>query len=227
MLRASQGRPRHGGRRTNELGGPKSGTRRLIAVDIADAQREMRTRFVGGFYGQLVSGVLWLMSAGLATWSTPRAAITMLVVGGFFIFPVTELLVRVAGGKGPLSAPNSLRYLGMQVAFVLPFSMPLLLPVGLYRLNWFYPAMMVLLGAHYIPFVFLYGMPLFAVLSALILGGGMVIAMYFSSSFSAGAWYTGAALVLFAGVGRAVVRHEALGAAAQQRLAADAAPRRR
>jgi GNAT superfamily N-acetyltransferase len=34
----------------------------------------MRTRFVGGFYGQLVSGALWLASAALATWSTPRWA---------------------------------------------------------------------------------------------------------------------------------------------------------
>jgi hypothetical protein len=177
-------------------------------MDIADAQREVRTRFAGGFYGQLVSGVLWLMSASLATWSTPRAAITMLVVGGFFIFPATEFLLRLAGGKDPLSPPNSLRHLGMQVAFVLPFSMPLLLPVGLYRLNWFYPGMMVLLGAHYLPFVFLYGMRMFAALSALVVGGGLVIAMYFSSSFSVGAWYTGATLVLFAGIGRAIVRSD-------------------
>jgi hypothetical protein len=184
-------------------------------MDIADAQREMRTRFVGGFYAQLVSGVLWLMSASLATWSTPRAAITTLVVGGFFIFPLTELLIRVAGRKGPLSAANALRHLGMQVAFVLPFSMPLLLPVGLYRLNWFYPAMMVLLGAHYLPFVFLYGMRMFAALAALVVGVGLVIAMYFSSSFSIGAWYTGATLLVFAGIGRAVVRYEARRAAAQ------------
>jgi hypothetical protein len=178
-------------------------------MDIGDAQREMRTRFVGGFYGQLVSGVLWLVSASLATWSTPRAAITTLVLGGFFIFPTTELLIRLAGGESPLSAQNSLRDLGMQVAFVLPFSMPLLLPVGLYRLNWFYPALMVLLGAHYIPFVFLYGMRMFAVMAALLLGGAVVIAMYWSSSFSLGAWYTGVVLVLFAGVGSWTVRREA------------------
>ena len=124
-------------------------------MDIGEAQLEMRTRFLGGFYGQTVSGLLWVVSAGLATWSSPRAAITTLVVGGFFIFPVTELLIRLAGAKGPLSATNSLRHLGMQVAFVLPLSMPLLLPVGLYRLNWFYPAMMVLFGAHFLPFAFL------------------------------------------------------------------------
>jgi hypothetical protein len=178
-------------------------------MDISDAQREVRTRFAGGFYGQLVSGVLWLVSASLATWSTPRAAITTLVVGGFFIFPTIALLIRVAGGGNPLSAQNTLRYLGMQTAFVLPFSMPLVLPVGLYRLNWFYPAMMVLLGAHYIPFVFLYGMRMFAVMAAVVVGGGLVIAMYWSSSFSVGAWYTGAVLLLFAGVGSSAVRREA------------------
>ena len=177
-------------------------------MDISEAQLEMRTRFVGGFYGQIVSGVLWIASAGLATWSSPRAAITTLVVGGFFIFPTTELLIRLVGAKPPLSGANSLRYLGMQVAFVLPLSMPLLLPVGLYRLNWFYPAMMVLLGAHYLPFVFLYGMRMFAALAALIAGGGWVVAIYWSSSFSVGAWYTGAALLVFAGVGAALVRHE-------------------
>jgi hypothetical protein len=196
-------------------------------MDIGDAQREVRTRFVGGFYGQLVSGVLWLVSANLATWSTPRAAITTLVLGGFSIFPITELLIRVVGGTSPLSAQNSLRHLGMQVAFVLPFSMPLLLPVGLYRLNWFYPALMVLLGAHYIPFVFLYGMRMFGALAALLVGGGVILAMYWSNSFSVGAWYTSAMLVLFAGVGRASIRREAREGAVQQRAAADAAPRRR
>lgn len=177
-------------------------------MNIIEAQREMRARFVGGFYGQLVSGILWLVSASLATWSSPRAAITTLVVGGFFIFPLTESLLRACGEKQALSAANSLRYLGMQAAFVLPLSMPLLLPVGLYRLNLFYPAMTILLGAHYCPFVFLYGMRMFAVLAALLVSGGVVIAMYLSGSFSMAAWYTGAILLVFAGIGRAIAQQE-------------------
>ena len=188
-------------------------------MDISEAQLENRTRFVGGFYGQLVSGVLWLVSASMATWSTPRAAITMLVVGGFFIFPLTELFIRASGNRSPLGLHNSLYQLGMQVAFVLPISMPLLLPVSLYRLNWFYPALMVLLGAHYIPFVFLYGMRMFAVLAALIVGGGLAIAMYWSSSFSIGAWYTGVILILFAVVGRSIIRREARESVTQQLIA--------
>lgn len=178
-------------------------------MHIIDAQHEVRTRFVGGFYGQLVSGVLWLVAAALATWSTPRAAITALVVGGFFIFPLTELLIRLGGGTRPLSAANDLRHLGMQAAFVLPLSMPLLLPVGLYRLDWFFPAMMVLLGAHYLPFVFLYGMRMFAVLTALLVGGGVALARFGPGTLGLGAWYTGATLLLFAAVGRVIVRREA------------------
>jgi hypothetical protein len=187
-----------------------------LLVRIVDAQREVRTRYAGGFYGQLVSGLLWLVSAGLAVWSSPRAAIVALVVGGFFIFPLTELLLRVAGARTALSADNSLRELGMQVAFVLPFSMLLLFPVGLYRLTWFYPGLMILLGAHYLPFAFLYGMRMFWILAGLLVGGGVVIAMNWSSAFSVGAWYTAVTLLVFAGVGWMIVRREYQGDAAHQ-----------
>ncbi len=177
-------------------------------MKIIDAQREIRMRYVGGFYGQLVSGVIWLTSAGMAVWANPSAAIWTLVIGGFFIFPLTELLLRLSGEKTLLSADNSLRTLGMQVAFVLPLSMPLLVAVVLYRLAWFYPALMILLGAHYLPFVFLYGMRMFWALGFLLVGAGILIAMYWTGSFSLGGWFTGVVLLVFAGIGRAVALHE-------------------
>ena len=40
--------------------------------------------------------------------------------------------------------------------------------------------MMVLLGAHSLPFAFRYGMRMFAVLATLPVGGGLVIAMVWS-----------------------------------------------
>src|SRR5262249_47577830 len=177
-------------------------------MNIVDAQRENRFRFSGGFYGQAVSGLIWLISACFASWGSPTTAISVLVVGGFFIFPITELLVRTIGTRSKLDSGNLLPQLGMQAAFVLPLSMPLLLPVTLYRLNWFYPALMILLGAHYLPFVFLYGMKMFAVLAAVLLGGGVIIAMYLSSSFGIGAWYTGIVLLIFAAVGKSLVNNK-------------------
>ncbi len=177
-------------------------------MDIVDAQRENRFRFSGGVYGQAVSGVIWLVSAGFASWASPQMAIEVVVICGFFIFPITELLIRTIGSSSKLDRANSLPQLGMQVAFVLPFSMLLLIPVCHYKMNLFYPALMILLGAHYLPFVFLYGMRMFATLAALILGGGVTIAMYLSSSFSIGAWYTGIVLLIFAAIGKLLVDKE-------------------
>src|SRR3954467_12256880 len=96
---------------------------------ISDAQREIRTYFVGGSYGQFVSGALWLSSAVLASWGSSAVAGAGLVIGGMFIFPLTQLLICIENRGTTIGAGNSLNQLGMQVAFVLPLSMPLLLPV--------------------------------------------------------------------------------------------------
>jgi hypothetical protein len=63
------------------------------------------------------------------------------------------------------------------VAFVLPLSMPPLLPVARYRLTWFYPTLMILVGAHYLPFVFLYGMRTFWMLGAALVALGVLVPM--------------------------------------------------
>jgi len=170
---------------------------------IAEAQREVRSVYSGGFFGQLISSILWLTAAALGTWVSVRAAIITLVVGGFFIFAALSALLRLLGRPARVSARNPLHYLGMQVAFVLPLSMLLLVPVAEFRLNWFFPAMMVLLGAHYLPFTFLYGMRSFIALSALLIAAGVIIALWFSLTFSLGGWVAGVLLLLFAFVGRA------------------------
>lgn len=172
-------------------------------MDISNAQREMRVHYAGTFYGQFVAGVIWLASAILATWATPRVAIATLVIGGVFIFPMMTLLLRLTGPRPPLSSDNSLPSLGMQVAFVLPLTMLLLYPVALFRLSLFYPALMILVGAHYLPFVFLYGMRMFWALGGLLVTGGVLIALYAADAhFSVGAWCTAATLLAFAYIGR-------------------------
>jgi len=178
-------------------------------MDIQDAQREMRSVYIGGFWGQLVSSVIWLVSAALGTWVSPKASILTIVIGGFFIFPLTQLLLRLSGRRARVSKENTFHSLGMQVAFVLPFSMLLLVPVGLYNLNWFFPALMVLLGAHYLPFATLYGMRMFLFLAGILIGAGVVIAQYFSGTFSLGAWVAGVTLFAFAWIGRSIATGKA------------------
>src|SRR5690554_4758711 len=127
-----------------------------VIMQIVEAQRDVRTSFMGGFAGQLVSAVLWLSSAAVSTWASHRLGMIVLFLGGFLIYPLTQLVNRLMGRAGKLRDGNALNGLATQVAFTLPLNLPLVLGATLYREEWFYPAFMVALGAHYLPFVFLY-----------------------------------------------------------------------
>jgi len=175
---------------------------------VKEAQKEVQTVYAGGFFGQLVSATLWLLSAALGTWVTPRAAIIELVLCGFFIFPITQLLLRIRGRAASVRRENPLGFLAMQIAFTVPITMLLLVPVCEFRLGLFFPGMLVIVGAHYLPFTFLYGMRMFIPLAVIMIGAGVVIAMYFPAPFSLGGWVGGVTLFVFAWIGRALVQRE-------------------
>lgn len=176
-------------------------------MHIQDAQREIRAGAGGGFWGQLLYSMCYLTAAALGAWVTPKASILAIVVGGFFVFPLMQMILRVEG-RGGMSKGNPFYWLCMQVAFVLPFSMLLLWPVGLYRLNWFFPALMILTGAHYLPFATSFGMRMFLFLAGILMAEGVVIAACFPASFSLGAWVSGVTLFVFAWIGRSLVAAE-------------------
>jgi hypothetical protein len=176
---------------------------------ISSAQSEMRRVYLGGLIGNTVSGLLWLASACLAVWQSHKAAMILLVVGGFFIYPVLTLVLRLLGKPSAVSAANPFRFLAIQVAFVLPLSMPLVAPVVAYRAAWFYPAMMVLVGAHYLPFATLYGMRSFLLLAGLLIASGLVTALYLPAHFSLGGWVGGVILLVFAVLGYVEMRRTA------------------
>jgi len=178
---------------------------------IADAQRDVRTTFLGGFAGQLVSAVVWASSAALATWGSTRAGIMALVLGGMFIFPLTLLTLRAMGRPAGLPSGHPMNGLGFQAAIALPLMLPVIAGAALYRVEWFYPAFMVALGAHYLPFVFLYGMRMFGVLAGVLVGAGVALGLYAPPGHpSAAAWLTAAVLLGFAVLGRMLVGREGL-----------------
>lgn len=175
-------------------------------MNVADAQREVRSIYVGGFFGQLVSGALWFTSAALTMWVSPRAGIIALVIGGMFIFPLTQLLLRASGRAASLTSGNPFRELAMEVAFLIPLLLPLVGAATLHHAAWFYPAMMIVVGAHYLPFSFLYGMRQFIPLSGLLLLAGLLIGLYAPQLAVWGGWFTGVLLLAFAFIGRFVAR---------------------
>lgn len=165
---------------------------------ISDAQREVRTVYVGGFVGQLASALIWFVSATVATFVDPKTGFWTLAIGGAAIFPLTRALLRLAGRRPVLSPQNPLTGLAMQIAFTVPLVLPLAGAAALHELGWFYPACMVIVGAHYLPFVFLYGMKTFAVLAAALIGAGFALVFLVPTQVVMGGWIGSAILLCFA-----------------------------
>lgn len=172
---------------------------------LATDQAEMRIAFLGGFAGQLVSGLIWLASAAASVLIKPQIGMVVLFFGCMGIFTLTQLSLRLMGRSAKVDKENGLWALGSQIAFTVPINFLLVGAILIYRPEWFYPAAMIVVGTHYLPFLTLYGMRMFAVLSIILITGGVYFALYGPEIFSLGGWFSGLILILFAFIGRAAV----------------------
>jgi len=165
--------------------------------NLAMAQAEVREIYFAGSVGQAYTGVLWLVSAGLWTFVSQSAAIVVTLAGGFLIYPVTTVVCRILGSPGAIPSTNPLRQVGVAIPIVGPLMIPLVGAAALYDIRWFFPAFMIAIGAHYLPFAFLYGMREFWYIGGSMWAGGLVVGIWFPNLAVAGAWGTGLLLVLF------------------------------
>ena len=67
---------------------------------------------------------------------------------------------------------------------------------------------MIVVGAHYLPFVTLYGMKVYAGLAAALVTAGISLALYVPNNFGLGGWVTGFLLISFAFLARIITLHE-------------------
>ena len=177
-------------------------------MNFKEYQLEMRSAFLGGFGGQLVSRMIWLVAAVISLVTKPTIGMAALFFGSMFIFPLTQLVVRLIGRPGKVSKQNGLWMLGSQTAFTVPINFLLVGAATLYKTEWFFSAAMIVVGLHYLPFITMYGMKMFGILAAVLVMAGAGQALYVPPIFSLGGWFTGVVLIVFAFWGRAIVLKE-------------------
>jgi hypothetical protein len=163
--------------------------------ELAQAQRELRYAYRSASVGQMYAGLVWLASA--VTWLTygSTSGILVLVLGGFLIYPVTTLVSRRLGNPGSVASSNPLKEASVAIPLVGPLGIPLAGAAALYDLDWFFPAFMVVMGAHYLPFSHLYGMRMFIPLGASMWFAGLTIGLWAPDMAVVGAFLTGFALL--------------------------------
>lgn len=178
---------------------PEVGDTQINQVDteseLTRAQAELRYGYRSASVGQIYGGAVWLVSAVLWIAAGTTLGVLVLLIGGFLIYPVTTLASRLLGNPGSVPPANPLREASIAIPVVGALCIPVVGAAALYDINWFYPAFMVVMGAHYLPFSFLYGMPVFIPLGAFMWLAGLSIGLWAPEWSVVGALLTGAALV--------------------------------
>ena len=145
------------------------------AMSLAEAQQDMRTAYDGGASGMFASALVWIIAAGVAATSTPKNAVLALLIGGVFIFPISIVLSKLFGRSGKHAAHNPLAGLAMEGTFWMLMCIPIAYAISLYRIEWFFPAMLLVIGGRYLTFNTLYGNRLYW-----LVGGALGVAAYAS-----------------------------------------------
>ena len=164
--------------------------------ELATAQRDLRWAYRSASVGQIYSGIVWLTSAVLWMTVGTTAGVVALLVAGFFIYPVTAGISRLMGNPGTVSADNPLREASVTIPMTGVMGIPVAGAAALYQIEWFFPAFMVIIGAHYLLFSHLYGMRMFLPLGASMWFGGVSLGVWAPDLAVLGALFTGVALIL-------------------------------
>ncbi len=168
---------------------------------LAEAQREMRFAYYDGAPGLLTSATVWAIAGVVSLVTPPTRAIWTLLLGGMLIFPVSVLLTKALGRPGKHRADNPLGSLALATTFWMILMLSLAFGVSRLRPEWFFPAMLLIIGGRYLTFATLYGLRLYWICGAVLAATGCAIGLANAAptlgAFAGAAIESGFAAVLF------------------------------
>lgn len=141
-------------------------------MDIADAQRDMRSGYLSGAPGVLASSLAWAAATGTAFLASPQQAIWVLFIGGMLIHPAGLLIGKVLGASVTHTRGNALAQLAGANTIWMIACLPLAYIASMQMIEWFFPAMLLIIGGRYLTFGILYGMRFYWALGFVLLGAG-------------------------------------------------------
>lgn len=164
----------------------------MSSETVTDAQRDMRQAYYGGAPGILTSAMVWLAAAIVAVTVSPHKAVWALFIGGMLIHPVSVMWNKLIGRSGSHTAGNPLGSLAISGTVWMILMMPLAFAVSQLKIEWFFPAMLLIIGGRYLTFATMYGTRTYWFFGSTLVEAGVVLGLLHASP-AAGA-FTGAAV---------------------------------
>ncbi len=172
-----------------------------------DYHKEIRHSYLGGSSILIVEGFFWILAGILGDLISFKIGILVIIVGGTLFYPLGQL-VQLLLKRPKISKENTLSALFTQIGLTLPFSFPLVFLITIENENLFFPALTIIVGAHFLPFVYAYKLKTYWILASLLVIGGSYFGFIMPNSFGYCAYFTGSILLLFAIVNHYLVKKE-------------------
>ena len=177
-----------------------------------DYHKEIRHSYLGGFSILIIEGLFWILAGILGNLISLKIGILVIIIGGAFFYPLGQL-VQVILKRPKIAKANTLKSLFTQISLIIPFSFPLIFLITKENVNLFFPALTIIVGLHFLPFVYAYKLRTYWILSSLLVIGGSLFGFMFLDISHFCAYYTGSLLLLFAIINNYLVKKEIINTA--------------
>lgn len=149
----------------------------MSELTFSQAQSNMRQGYLLGAPGVLVSGLVWLVAGAVSLAVSDRAAVYALLIGGAVIHPIGVVVAKLLGAPGQHGKGNPLGGLAAEGTFWLLAGIAIAYGMHVLRLEWFFPAMLLLIGGRYLTFQTVYGLRSYWVLGGALCALGIGLAL--------------------------------------------------
>ena len=142
-------------------------------MELKVAQKDMRTAYLGGGTGLLVSGLVWL-AAGIVAWKvSATTSMLVLFVGGMFIFPGSILVSKLLKRSGKHQKENPLGTLAMETTILIFIGLFVAYTMFHSLGDWFFSIMLLFIGGRYLMFQTIYEMKIYWIIGSILIGAGV------------------------------------------------------
>jgi len=172
-----------------------------------DFHKEIRISFLGGFTILIVESIIWFLAALLGDLISFKIGILIIIFGGMLFYPL-GLLMQTILKRPKVKKENKINGLFTQIGLMIPLSFPLIFMLTKENVNLFFPALTIIIGIHYLPFVYAYKMNSYWTLAALLVIGGSYFGFMLPENFEFCAYYTSAVLFIFSIINLFIVKNE-------------------
>lgn len=164
-----------------------------------DISSDFRQHYLAAAPHSFYISLCWITGGLLGDFVSTTASILFFLIASMVNFPVGEVFRKVLF-KAPPAATDlkALKTLFMLMSFIIPMALPVVYFACKANLNYFYPSMAVIVGAHYLPFFYGYKLRSFLIFGTVIWMAGTMCGLYVPGSFSIAAYCTGGLIFLMA-----------------------------